>query len=175
VIDRIEVKAGDVGWQQAAPLLKAVWPPEVVATLPWRDVAWASPDQRVLVFNRAGEIVGHVAIVLREVMFDGRSVKVGGIGGVATKEDCRRQGVARAAMRRATQEIHDAHKVDFGLLFCEPRHAPVYEKLGWHAFDGDVFVTQPLGRVRFDVTDPYVLDLEIAPRAGVLDLCGLPW
>jgi hypothetical protein len=22
---------------------------------------------------------------------------------------------------------------------------------------------------------PYVLDLEIAPRAGVLDLCGLPW
>jgi hypothetical protein len=24
------------------------------------------------------------------------------------------------------------------------------------------------------VTDPYVLDLNLAPRTGVLDLCGLP-
>jgi len=28
--------------------------------------------------------------------------------------------------------------------------------------------------MRFDVTDPYVFDLKIAPRTGVLDLCGLP-
>ncbi len=51
MIDRIEIKAGDVGWQEAAPLLKAVWPPEIVATRPWRDVVWARPDQRVLEYN----------------------------------------------------------------------------------------------------------------------------
>ena len=34
---------------------------------------------------------------------------------------------------------------------------------------------QPQGRVRFDATNPYVFDLKIAARAGVLDLCGLPW
>jgi aminoglycoside 2'-N-acetyltransferase I len=85
------------------------------------------------------------------------------------------KGVARAAMRRVVQEIHDAHDVEFGLLFCEPRHAPIYEKLGWRAFEGDVFVSLPRGRVRFHVTDPYVLALKIAPRTGVLDLCGLPW
>jgi len=61
------------------------------------------------------------------------------------------------------------------LLFCEPRHAPIYEKLGWHPFKGDVFVTEPGGRVRFDVTEAYVFDLKIAPRSGLLDLCGRPW
>jgi aminoglycoside 2'-N-acetyltransferase I len=175
MIDRIEICPGDVGWTQAAPLLKSVWPPEVVATLPWRDVAWASPDQRVLVFDRGGEIVGHVAIVVRSAGWNGRVVKVGGLGSVATREDSRLRGVARMAIANALREIAEAHKADFGLLFCEPRHAPLYKKLGWRSFAGDVFVTQPRGRVRFDVTDPYVFDLKLAPRSGVLDLCGLPW
>jgi aminoglycoside 2'-N-acetyltransferase I len=53
MIEHIEIKAGNVGWSQAAPFLKAIWPPEVVAKLPWRDVVWANPDQRLLVFNDA--------------------------------------------------------------------------------------------------------------------------
>lgn len=175
MISHIEIQPGAAGWQQAAPLLKAVWPSEVVATLPWKDVTWANPDQRVLVFDGAGEIIGHAAIVVRDANWEGQAVKVGGIGGVATREDSRRRGVARAAMSAATHAIRDAHKAGFGLLFCEPRVAPIYEKLGWRSFEGDVFVTQPSGRVRFDVTDPYVFDLKIALRNGMLDLCGLPW
>jgi glycine/D-amino acid oxidase-like deaminating enzyme len=85
MIDRIDVTSGDVGWRQAASLLKAVWAPEVVAALPWRDVVWAAPDQRVLAFNAAGEIIGHVAIIVREATLDGRAVKIGGLGGVATR------------------------------------------------------------------------------------------
>jgi hypothetical protein len=174
-VDHIEIKASDVGWPQAAPLLKAVWPSEVVAKLPWRDVVWANPDQRLLAFNRENEIICHLAIVLRDATWDGRAVKIGGIGGVATREDSRGQGVASTAMRRARHELQETYKADFGLLFCEPRHASLYVTLGWHPFKGDVFVIQPQGRVRFGATDPYVFDLRIAPRAGVLDLCGLPW
>ncbi len=71
--------------------------------------------------------------------------------------------------------MRDTHGVDFGLLFCEPRHAPLYKQLGWRFFEGEVvFVEQPL-RVSFSVTDAFVFDLKIAPRAGILDLCGLPW
>jgi aminoglycoside 2'-N-acetyltransferase I len=175
MIDRIDVTSGDVGWRQAAPLLQAVWAPEVVATLPWRDVAWAAHDQRVLAFNAAGEIIGHVAIIMREATLDGRAVKIGGLGGVATRNDSRRRGVARATMSTAVQQIQCVHDVDFCLLFCEPRHAALYEKLGWHSFQGDVFVQQAQGRVRFEVTGPYVIDFKMAPRFGVLDLCGLPW
>jgi len=175
MIDRIEIKAGDVGWPEAAPLLQAVWPPEIVATLPWRDVVWAQPDQRVLVFDHANTIIGHAAIVMRDATWNDQVVKIGGIGGVATRGDHRCRGVARAAVAKGIEEIHRAHNADFGLLFCEPRHAPLYQKLGWRAFEGDVLVTQPRGQVRFDVTDPYVFDLKTAPRTGVLDLCGLPW
>ena len=171
----IEIVAGDVGWQWAEPLLMAVWPPEVVATLPWKDVVWAHADWRVLVSNKAGDVIGHVGIFLRNGTWGSRVVKLGGIGGVAVRQDCRRQGVASAAMRRAAQEMQDVHGVDFGSLFCEPRHAPVYEGLGWRKFTGEGFVMQPQGRTRFDVTEPYVLDMNLTPRHGVLDLCGLPW
>jgi len=175
MIGRIEIATGDAGWQHAKPLLMAVWPPAVVATLPWKDVVWAHADWRVLAFDRADDIIGHVGLFLRDAIWDARKVKLGGIGGVATREDCRRQGVASAAMRRAAQEMRDTHDRDFALLFCEQRHAPVYEKLGWRKFDGDVFVMQPQGRIRFDVTEPYVLDMNLTPRCGVIDLCGLPW
>ena len=174
MIEHIEIKAGDVGWQDAAPLLNAVWPPEIVATLPWRDVACAQPDRRVLAFDHANTIIGHVAIVIRNATWDDQAVIIGGIGGVATRDDCRRRGVARAAVAKGLEEIR-AHNADFALLFCEPRHAPLYQKLGWQAFEGHVLVMQPRGQVRFDVTDPYVFDLKTAPRTGVLDLCGLPW
>ena len=52
--DRIETVDGDAGWTLAEPLLDAVWPPDVVATLPWKDVVWANPQRRVFTFDRAG-------------------------------------------------------------------------------------------------------------------------
>ena len=175
MIGRIEIVPADEGWRHAGPLIESVWSPEVVATLPWRDVAWTGPDHRVLAFDGGGAIVAHAGIVLREADWDGRAVRVGGIAGVVTREDSRRRGIASTVMRHAMRELADTHTMDFGLLFCEPRHAPVYEKLGWRRFTGQVFALQPKGRVRFDVTDAYVLDLALAPRDGTLDLRGLPW
>jgi|SRR5262245_8251381 len=175
MIDHIEIMEGDSGWPHAAPLLMAVWPAEVVATLPWRDVVWAKPDQRLLGFNRHNEIVCHAAIFLRNATWEHRAVRIGGIGGVATREDSRRQGAARTLVQRGLKEIDETHHTDFGLLFCEPRHARLYARLGWHPFEGRVFIMQPSGRGRFAVTDPYVFDLKMAPRTGVLDLCGMPW
>jgi aminoglycoside 2'-N-acetyltransferase I len=175
MIDHFEIKAGDAARQQAASLLRAAWPPEAAGKLPWRDVVWAKPDQRLLAFNRDNEIICHVGIVLRDATWDGRGVKIGGIGGVTTREDSRRRGATSAAMRKAIQELRETYKADLGLLFCEPQNAPLYQRLGWQSFHGEVLVTQPRGHLRFDVIDPYVFDLKIAPRTGVLDLCGPPW
>jgi GNAT superfamily N-acetyltransferase len=174
--NRIEIVNGDEGWRLASRLLEGVWPPEVVATLPWKDVVWAHADRRVLNINSDNQVIGHAGIYLRNATLDGRPVKIGGIGGVATHLDCRRQGIASEVMCQAVAAIRDAHSVDFGLLFCEPRHAPLYKRLGWQSFAGEVVVEQPRqGCVGFSVTDPFVFDLKIAPRAGILDLCGLPW
>jgi GNAT superfamily N-acetyltransferase len=171
-IDRIEIVSADAGWKVAQPLFEAVWPPDVVARLPWKDILWALPEQRVLAFDRTGELLGHAEFLLRDAKWDGLTVKIFGIGGVVTHADQRRRGIASRVLQRAIGEANDA---DFGLLFCEPRHAPVYEKLGWRRFAGEVFALQPQGRIRFSVTDPYLLDFKVAPRGGVIDLCGLPW
>jgi predicted acetyltransferase len=174
--NRIEIVNGDEGWRLASRLVEAVWPPEVVATLPWKDVVWARADSRVLNMNGDNDVIGHAGIYFRNAVFDARPVKIGGVGGVATRLDCRGQGIASEVMREAVREMRDTHGVDFGLLFCEPRHAPLYKRLGWRFFEGEVFVEQPRqGRVRFSVTDAFVFDLKVAPRAGILDLCGLPW
>lgn len=175
MIDRIEIVDGDAGWALAEPLLEAVWPPDVVATLPWKDVVWANPQRRVFSFDGAGELIGHIGLYRRDATWDGRAVTMGGVGGVATRKDGRHRGVASTAMRRAAGELEHAFGVDFAVLFCEPRHAPLYRSLGWRRFEGEVFVMQPAGRVRFAATDAYVLDLKLAPRTGVLDLRGLPW
>jgi aminoglycoside 2'-N-acetyltransferase I len=175
VVNRIEIADGDAGWALAEPLLDAVWTDEVVAALPWKDVVWANPDRRVFVFDGEGGLIGHVGLYRRDGTWNDRPVKIGGVGGVATREDSRRRGVASAAMRHAADELARAFAVDFALLFCEPRHAPLYRSLGWQRFGGEVFVMQPAGHVRFTATDAYVLDLTLAPRTGVLDLCGLPW
>jgi len=174
--NRIKIMDADQGWRLASSLLNAVWPPDVVAKLPWNDVVWARADSRALNVNDHNEVIAHAGIFLRDAMLDSRPVKIGGIGGVATRLDCRRQGVASEVVRQVVTEIRDTHDVDFGLLFCEPRHAPLYRRLGWRAFEGEVFVEQPQkGRVRFTITDPFVFDLKIAPRQGLLELCGLPW
>ena len=174
--NRIEIMNDDEGWPLASRLLEVVWPPEVIATLPWKDVVWARADRRVLNINGHNDVIGHAGIFLRNATFDARPVKIGGVGDVATRLDCRRQGIASEVVREALREMRDTHGVDFGLLFCESRHAPLYKQLGWRFFEGEVFVEQPLqGCGRFSVTDPFVFDLKIAPRAGILDLCGLPW
>jgi aminoglycoside 2'-N-acetyltransferase I len=170
MIENIEIRAGNVAAQQAASLLTAAFPPGA-----WRNVVWTKLDQRLLAFNRDKEVICHLGIVLRDATWNGRAVKIGGLSGLTTRQDCRRRGVASAVMRRATQDIQETFKADFGLLFCEPRTASFHTGLGWQSFKGDVLVMQPRGQVRFDVLDTYVFALKIAPGTGVLDLCGPPW
>lgn len=172
---RIEVQPGDAAWEVARPLFNAVWPPEVRATFSWAHVVWANAERRVLVWNDANELVCHVGFYSRPAKWDGLAVKIGGIGGVITRQDSRKQGHASTAIRLAVDDMKENDGADFALLFCEPHNFAFYRGLGWRRFTGDVFAEQPEGRVRFDVMAPFVFDLRLSPQSGVLDLCGLPW
>ena len=171
----IEVLNGDASWPMAKPLFDAVWPPHVVAKLPWAGIVFAHADLRVLVQAEPEGVVCHVGIYRREVTWNGRKLRCGGIGGVATSGDFRRRGYASIALNAAVQTLKDEGATDFGLLFCEPHNAPFYMGRGWKPFDGEIFVEQPEGRVRFDAMAPYVYGIKRAPLRGVIDLCGLPW
>src|SRR5215470_15178105 len=109
--NRIEIVNSDEGLRLASRLLEAVWPPEVVATLPWKDVVWARADSHVLNINNHNDVIGHAGIYLRNAMFDARPVKIGGVGNVATRFDFRRQGIAGEMMRQAVMEMRYTHGV----------------------------------------------------------------
>jgi predicted acetyltransferase len=171
----IDVVNGNTSWPLAKPLFEAVWPPNVVATLPFAGIVFANAELRVLVQDEAGDVVCHVGIYRRDVTWNGRKVRAGGIGGVLTREDCRRRGYATVALDAAIQTLRDEGSTDFALLFCEPHNAPFYAGRGWKPFEGEIYAEQPKGRVRFEAIAPYLYALKRAPLKGVIDLCGLPW
>lgn len=173
----IEVLNGDASWKQAHPLFHAIWPPEVVATLPWAGITFAHADLRVLVQDEAGELLCHVGLYRRVITWNGQKINVGGIGGVLTRADVRNRGLATIGLNAAIQTLRAEDSVNFAILFCEPERAPFYMARGFKPFEGNVIIEQPdQGRVRFDAIAPYVHDLKrTAPTLGTLDLCGLPW
>lgn len=171
----IEVLNGDASWRLAEPLYNAVWPPDVVAKLPWAGIVFAHADLRVLVRDESEEVLCHVGIYRREVTWNGRKLRAGGIGGVATLPGSQRRGYASIALNAAIQTLKDEGATDFALLFCEPHNAPFYVGRGWKPFEGEIYAEQPQGRVRFEAIAPYVYHLKRMPPRGVIDLCGLPW
>jgi predicted acetyltransferase len=171
----IDVLNGDASWKLAEPLFNAIWPPQVVERLPWAGIVFAHADLRVLVRAQSGDIVCHVGLYRREVIWNGRKMRAGGIGGVLTRADERGRGYATLALNAAIATLKDERSTDFALLFCEPHLARFYQGRGWKPFGGEIYAEQPDGRIRFEAIAPYVHDLKRAPRQGTIDLCGLPW
>jgi len=169
----VEIHSGESGWPLAEVLDRECYPPEVMATVIWRDVTWAHANTRILVRD-ADRTVCHVGLYLRNGK-DGEAPRyIGGIGGVMTAPDARGRGHAGTAMRLAADLMKHEGR-DFGLLFCEPHNEEFYARLGWAVFDGDVFCEQPSGRIKFDMMHAMVLPLRSVPRSRAVDLCGLPW
>src|SRR5580698_5307880 len=94
----IDVLNGDTSWPLAEPLFNAVWPPEVVAKLSWADLVFAHAELRVLVQAEPEGVVCHVGIYRRDITWNGRKMRAGGIGGVLTRADVRRRGYASIAL-----------------------------------------------------------------------------
>ena len=172
----IDILNGEASWHLAETVFETVWPAETLEKLAWGHVVWASADLRALIEAPEGGLACHVGIFFRTVTWNGRKIHIGGIGGVATRPDCRRRGYAGAALGAAVQTMRDHDAAQFALLFCEPKNFEFYLSRGWQTFDGEVYAEQPEGKIRFEVMSPFVFDLKRrAPRLGTLDLCGLPW
>jgi aminoglycoside 2'-N-acetyltransferase I len=169
----IEIHDGDAGWPLAESLDREIYPPEIMATVIWRDISWAHANIRF--FARiGGDAVSHAGLYLRRGTNNGENALIGGIGGVMTLPRARRQGCAEGTMRAAAETMR-GEGCDFGLLFCESHNVAFYERLGWGIFPGDVFCEQPAGRMKFDMMHTMVLPVASTPRPTMIDLCGLPW
>jgi aminoglycoside 2'-N-acetyltransferase I len=172
----IEIVNGDQSWSRAEALFETVWPEAEMKNLSWGHVKWAHADLRVLIEADEGALACHTGIFFRTVTWNGQKIHIGGIGGVATRPDCRRRGYASVAVGAAVQTMRDHDAAQFALLFCEPHNFEFYRSRGWHPFTGEIYAEQPEGRIRFEVMAPFVFDLKRrAPQRGTIDLCGLPW
>ena len=153
----------------------AVYPPAVIATLPGRFFTWASPQWSVLLWEQ-DELVSRAGLLVREILQDGVTKRIGGIGGVMTQPARQGQGLASRVLREAAQRFNTELNVAYALLFCRPHLVEFYRRLDWKPFQGEVYVQQPEGRVAFSANGAMVLDVkESAQLTGSLDLNGLPW
>ncbi len=167
----IEILTGAASWPTARPLLEAVWPSN---DSPGNGPAFADADLRVLLEDETG-LACHLGIHWRDATWNDRKIRIGGIGAIATRADCRRRGYASIALDAATQTLKDERATDFALLFCQPQQATFFEERRWRAFTGEIRMEPPPQTGGRDMRAPYVFDVRRAPREGVLDLCGLPW
>ena len=171
----LELRNGDESWDEVRPLLDRVWKQGGLDDRAFRHIHWANAELRILLETPPDRLMCHVGLFFRMIVWNGVTMHIGGIGGVSTDPDGRRNGYASIALGAAVQAMRDRQDVQFVLLFCEEHNAAFYEKRGWQRFTGEVFCEQPGGRTRFTAMAPFVFDLKRAPRRGTIDLCGLPW
>lgn len=122
-----------------------------------------------------GRLAGSLTIVTREMTAGGERFRVAGIGNVVTKPEYRLQGVASAMLRAAADLMRTRLEVEFGLLICGRRLAPVYAKAGWTRVEGPTQFSQPSGMTTYP---GFTMVLKLTTRAwpaGAIDLRGLPW
>src|SRR5262249_59840354 len=71
----------DDGRADVAALSRAVYPPAVSAAWPGRHLEWSAHESAVLIRAADGELICYVGLVVRSALHDGRSVRLGGLGG----------------------------------------------------------------------------------------------
>ena len=147
------------------------WDEEQFGQIPyqWTPAEWYA-EARI-----EGRLAGALEIVTRKVRVGTEAARVAGIGGVKTKPEFRLRGVASAMLSAAAQLMRDRPDVEFGLLICQRRVAPVYEKAGWVQVGGPTQFAQPSGMITYPY-DTMVLQLNSREwPGGAINLCGPPW
>ena len=96
------------------------------------------PQFSVIHRDRSGQILGHVAVVIRSITFGWNSCNnVASIQGVAVAEECRGFGLAEQLIARALEEaVYEGYQ--YAILFCKEPLVPFYRKIGWKLTDDSV-------------------------------------
>ena len=161
--------------EELRALSLAVYPPADWVDWPGRHIEWSDPEWGVRIRDEHGALVSYTGVIVRSAAVDGRSVLVGGVGGIKTRPDARGRGYARMGVEKAL-EFFRTMDVDFALLVCEPELVAYYGALGWTEFDGRVLVLQRGLVEEFTFNRVMTHDVRgAAPAKGVIDLQGPPW
>jgi aminoglycoside 2'-N-acetyltransferase I len=176
-----ELEPGEIGeWER---LVRRAHPPGEVRL--GSDLRWAGLDAEtdyLIRFRDNAELRACAWVTRRTVVISNRERRVGGVRGVITDPDCRRQGYGRAVMQHADELMRSFSDCEFALLFSSVMAVPFYKSLGWHVVPGTVTCEQPEGRIVYtDELPPeapvmiLLFNEEAVFPAGPIHVCGLPW
>jgi predicted N-acetyltransferase YhbS len=89
-------------------------------------------------------------ILVRTIKVGDVEVRVGGVGGVMTLPEFRKQGLASAVMRHVSDAICQELRADAGMLYCDPDLLPFYSALGWYELQREIHYQQSNRNSVFD-------------------------
>lgn len=112
-----------------------------------------------------GKIVGHAAVVERELQVQGRPLRTGYVEAVATEPSRQGQGVGTAVMRRVNEEVEGRYQL--GALGTGSHG--FYRRLGWTTWRGPSSVRTDGGERPTPEEDGYIMVLP-TPSSPPLDL-----
>lgn len=140
---------------------------------------YSRPEWRVLATNNKGEIIGHIAVVIRDVLVgrDSEPVKVAGIQSVFVRPKLQGTGLSDKIMKKTMQVAYE-QDIDAGFLFCVPKLEKIYCRMGWQKIDADVLMQDEQGNTvpipGKNIVMIYPLKRKNFPP-GDVDLAGLDW
>jgi|SRR5215217_3510254 len=126
---------------------RLVWGENLRGDARFRTGSWDDPPPTHFVRVAGALLISHALVLPLSFEADRGALRVGAVGAVLTFPQFRGEGHASALMRRAAEHIDET--ADVGMLFCDARNVPFYERLGWNALPpGRVLVN---GEVRDDI------------------------
>ncbi|RBY89001.1 aminoglycoside 2'-N-acetyltransferase [Blastococcus sp. TBT05-19] len=106
------------------------------------DFAHALGGMHALVHDE-GRLIGHGAVVRRQLRHGGRTLRAGYVEAVAVVPDRRRQGIATAVMDALEEIVRTDH--DLGALSASEDGIGLYAARGWLLWEGPTSVLAPEG------------------------------
>ena len=111
--------------------------------------------------------MGHGAVVQRQLLHGGRTLRTGYVEGVAVRGDARRRGHGSAVMEALERVVREAYEL--GALGATDEAARFYSARGWQRWRGPTSALTPDGVRRTGEDDGAIY---VLPLAGALELSG---
>ena len=142
----------------------------------FQNLEWRSKDLHFILDDQpGGKPLAHVSLLRQEVDVAGQLIAVGGIGGVFTAPAARGCGHAAMLIDHVLKHARDALACRFGMLLCNDRVRPYYDRLGWR------LVSEPVTMLHQGVPTRCPTNVMFKPLAGeswpagAVDLRSRPW
>lgn len=106
-----------------------------------------------------GLIVGQLELHSRTVLFEGKQVSLGGLGGTCVTQAARNRGIARALVEKGLEILRQEEKSDVACLSADIEHHPdggLYHQMGFRLMKRKISFEDVYGKTRYDIGELFI-------------------